>query len=278
MNKLVSGAAILSVGLFGWGCADLDNPTALAELDPVAEFEIEFAEVETMHSVEIVARVREGGGPMHLTQAQLEIEPPIGPRQVVPLEEHEGGYEAHVRFYEPGEHHIHMFGRPVRHHFMRELGEHEVHVERQHQLHEDHRFEIEVSPAPIIEGAPARITVHAFEMEHDGTVGHAAEGLGMHATLHMPNGAEVPLDLTEHEHGEYEGEFFFPMAGSYGLHIEIEAADAHGDEGEEHGDEGEGHDDEGHDDGVEFDLYVPSLTGAPDETGDENGGGHGHGH
>jgi hypothetical protein len=191
---------------------------------------------------------------------------------MIPLQENEhgDGYEAHVRFYEPGEHDIHFFGQPEKHHFMRELGEHEIDVERQHQLHGDeHRFEISVNPAPIVEGAPAHVILHAFDMEHDGTVGPPAEGLHFTATLHMPDGAELPLEFSEHDHGEYEADFLFPMAGSYGLHIEVEEEGDHGG-GEEHGDE-----EHGEEEGMEFDIHVPALSGAPDDTPD-NGGGHGH--
>jgi hypothetical protein len=265
VSNLASGAVVLGAAFLTWGCAGLDNPTALADLEPVTEWSVELAEVETMQPVGIVARVREGGSPMHLTHAQLEIDPPFGPKRIVPLEAHEGGYEADVRFYEPGEHHIHLFGQPQKNHFMREMGEHEIDVERQHRLHGDeHRFEVSVNPAPVIEGATAHITVHAFDMEHDGTVGHPAEGLHFSASLHMPDGAELPLDFSEHDHGEYESESLFPMAGSYELHIEIEGEDGHAG-GEEHGEE----------EGVEFTIHVPALSGAPDDTPDD-GGGHGH--
>lgn len=254
VSKMVSGAGILSVGLVGWGCADLDNPTALADLRPVTEFEVEFAEVETMQALEIHARVREGGSPMRLSRAQLEVQPPLGPTRIIPLRESEDGYGARVRFYEPGEHQIYLFGQPEKNHFMRELGEQRIDVERQHRLHGDeHRFEIAVDPAPIVEGAPAHVALYAFALEADGTVGQETEGLDLRATLHMPDGAEIPVDFSEREQGEYETEFQFPAAGSYGLSIEVGGAS----------EQGAG--------GVEFEIYVPSSSGVPDDTPDDGG-------
>lgn len=274
MKKILIRSALLSTGLMVWACADADNPTALADLEPITDFQIEASEVETMHAVEIVARVREGGSLMRLRNAQIEIRPPTGPTRLVALEGDEHGYSAHVRFYEAGEHHLHLLGQPERHHLMIELGEHEIDVERQHQIHEDHRFELEVSPAPIVLGVPARITVRGWEIEHDGTLGHAAEGLELHATLHMPDGVEVPIQLTEVEHGEYQVSLSLFTAGSYELSVEIE-----GEEGAHSASIAvpeEGHDDE-HGDGIEFEIHVPSADGDTGDTPTEEGGDHGHG-
>ncbi len=271
------------VGLFLSGCASQDNPTALADLNPVAEFEVELAEVETMQAVEVLVSVREGGSPMRLRNARLEVQSPSGPTQLIPLESDPHGYGAHVRFYEPGEHHLHLHGQPEKNHLSREMGEHDLHVERQHLEVSDHRFEIAVSPAPIIVGAPGRVILYAWELEHDGGIGHEAEGVELHATLHMPNDAEVRLEFAEVEHGQYEAAAVFPVAGSYGLQVEVEADD-HGDEDDGHDDEGDDHGDEGDDDhadgedddhGAEFEIHVPSLTGEiVDDGGDDDGHGH----
>ncbi len=268
VTTLLFGAALIGA------CAGSDNPTALADLDPQSEFEFSVIEVETMHAVEITARAREGGSLMQLRNVQIEVQPPNGPARLVGLAGDEHGYAAHVRFYEPGEHHLHLLGQPERHHLMRELGEHEVEVEAQHQVHENHRFELSVSPAPIVAGVPARIRLHAWEIELDGTLGHEAEGLDLHATLHMPDGVEIPITLNEVEHGEYSVDLTLPAAGSYELSVEVEegAGVAHslasGDpEEDEHGEEHAG---------VEFEIYVPSLGGVVVDAPAEEEDGHGH--
>lgn len=270
-NRLIR-SALLSTALIAGGCANADNPTALADLEPVTEFEIDAAEVQTMHEIEITARVREGGGLMHLRNAQLEVRPPHGPVRLVGLVGDEHGYSAHVRFYEEGEHHLHLLGQPERHHLTRELGEHKIEVERQHQIFADHRFELSVSPAPIVAGLPARVTIYGWEIEPEGTLGHEAEGLELHATLHMPNGVEVPIQLTEVAHGEYQVDLSLPTAGEYELAVGIEG------EGEVahslvNADPDE-HDDE-HGDGMEFRIFVPSPDGVGDSPAEEDNG-HGH--
>ena len=271
MKNTLIRSVLLSTGLIVWGCAGADNPTALADLEPVTEFEIEATEVETMQEVEITVRVREGGSPMHLLDALLEVRPPSGPARLVDLEGDEHSYSTHIRFYEAGEHRIHLLGQPERHHLMRELGEYEIEVERQHQILEDHRFELSVSPAPIVIGVPARITVQGWEIEPDGTLGHEAEGLVLRATLHMPDGVEVPIELTEVEHGNYQVALSLLTAGSYELSVQIE--------GEEAGHatqiaDPDGHGDE-HGEGMEFEIFVPSPDGASEPLPEEEGG-HGH--
>ena len=275
MRRTPDSAALTLAAVLIWGCAGADNPMALADLDPVAEFEITASEVETMREVELTARVREGGALMHLQNAQIEVQPPTGPARLVSLAGDEDGYSAHLRFYEPGEHHIHLLGQPERHYLMREMGEHEIDVEPQHQIHDDHRFELSVSQAPIAVGIPTTITLYGWEIELDGTLGHEAEGLQLHAALHLPSGTEAPITLTEVEHGQYSVEIALPFAGSYELAVEIEEEEAsHSLVG---ADPDEDHDD-GHGSGMSFEIYVPSATDGVGDPPAGEGDDHGHGH
>lgn len=152
---------------------------------------------------------------------------------------------------------------------MIEMGEVEVAVEAQHQIYDGHRFELDVSPAPLLVGVPARVTVRGWEIEADQTLGSPAGGLELHAELHMPDGVEIEVELTEVGAGVYELGLSPPLAGEYELHVEIEeetgsatsvvAGDPDG---------------EGSGDGFEFELYVPDPA-LPDA---DEGGDDGHGH
>lgn len=258
-------------GILLAGCAEADNPTALSDLDPVAEFDISVNEIETMHEVEITARVSEGGAPMHLRDVRLEVQPPHGPTQVLELAGDESGYEGHVRFYEAGEHHLHLLGKPERHHVTGEMGELEIEVEAQHQIHDERRFELAVSPAPIIPGVIAQVTLYVWELDHDGGTGHEAEELELHATLHLPGDVEVPVEFHEDEHGEYVATLVFPRAGSYELSVEVEEGE-HAEHSVTWADPDEDHDAEA----MEFEIYVPALFGdaPPPEEGDDDGHDH----
>lgn len=273
MRHRKSTVSLLWISALVLSCADRDNPTALADLDPVTEFEIA-AHVHTMLPVAVVANVRESGALMQLRNARLEVSSPSGYERTVPLLASDHGYEAQVRFYEPGEHRMHLYAQPEKNHLARELGEHEIHAVRQHLVVEDHRFEIAINPAPILAGALSRVTLYAWELEHDGSRGHEAEGVELHATLHMPSGLEANLSFEEVDHGQYEAMTLFPQAGSYGLEVGIEV-DEHGDDGNgDHGHDDEGGD--GGDHGSEFEIYVPSLTGEVVDEGGGDDGGHTH--
>ncbi|MFQ5890323.1 MAG: hypothetical protein ACE5JR_09765 [Gemmatimonadota bacterium] len=278
-------ALVVAASLLAWGCASSDNPTALADLEPVVEFEIEAAEVETMEGVEVHAAVHEGGAPLRMTSAQLEIEPASGsPVRVVEMEPEGDGYGAHVRFFEPGEHHLRLLGQPERHNLMREMGEHEVHVFRQHRAIGPYWIEIGVRPARIIEGEEAVVRLYAFELVPDGTIGPPVNGLQMETSLHHPGGHETPLDFTEQEPGLYEAECLFAEAGVYELHVGIEGEEAEHSEEEEGEEYAEGehweeeHVDDGHDHEAEFHIVVLTESG-DDVGGPEDGhGGDDHGH
>ncbi|MFV1985980.1 MAG: hypothetical protein ACC682_01755 [Gemmatimonadota bacterium] len=263
MKHIMIRSTLLSTGLLVWGCAGADNPTALADLEPVAEFEIDVAQVETMHEIEITARVREGGAPMSLIDAQFEVHAPTGPTRVVSLEGNERGYSAQVRFYEVGEHHISLLGQPERHQLMRELGEYEIEVERQQLIHQNYRFELSVSPAPIVLGVPARIMVHGWEIQPDGAPGPRAVGLELQATLHTPDGIEVPVDLTEVTQGEYQVEVSLLTPGSYELSVEL---------GGESAPAALIADPDGHGSGMEFEIFVPSPANGGEPSAEDKGG------
>ena len=71
-------------------------------------------------------------------------------------------YVAHVTFYEPGEHHLHLMGVPNRHHLQMEMGEMEIDVARHHQEIGPYWVELATSPAPIGEDQEAHLHVVRF--------------------------------------------------------------------------------------------------------------------
>lgn len=268
--------SVLTIAAIGqWGCAGLDNPTALAELQVEADIEIEATRVETFSEVEIHAHLTLGGAPMRMRQVQLEIEHENGgPTRVVDMEPEGEGFAAHVTFFEPGEHHVHVLGMPEQHRLMRRMGEIEVDVHRQHQVIGPYWFELGVTPAPVMENVSAEIHLYAYELHDDGSLGEPVDGLELGFAVHLPDGREQDLSVREVEHGEYEAVFTFGAAGLYELHVALEASheeadaeDEHGEAEDEHGDEAEG----------EFHIRVLGEA-ETDGGGSDSGGGNGHGH
>lgn len=246
----------LAAGIAGLGCADWDNPTALSELEPDAEFEIEATRVETFEELEVHVHVSEGGTPLDLTESELEIEShATGATQVVGMLPEGDGYAAHVMFFEPGEHHLHLTGMPHGHRLMVDLGEHEIEVHRRHQVIGPYWVELGVSPAPVLPGSSGHIHLYAFELDQDGLPGAPASGLVIEADVHAPDGGESHLQAVEEEAGEYEIEYAFETAGVYEFHVGIEVGAEHVDgafqlpviDRDEGGDTDGGHDDEGGD-------------------------------
>ncbi len=251
-KKLAVAVAVAALPL---ACADWDNPTALSELEAEARFEVEAARVETLEEVEIHVTVLEGGAPMSMRQAELEIEHEgAGTLRVVGMEPEEDGYAARVVFYEPGEHHLHFMGRPVGHTIMHEMGDHEVEVFRRHEEIGPYWLELELDPAPVFAGDEAHIHLYAFQLLPDGTPGDPVAGLEFDLEIHDPAGVESVLGVVEEEEGDYEAEFTFEEAGTYELHVEMEIA--------------------GGEESAEFHIPVITTLG---ET-DDNDGGDGHGH
>ncbi len=239
------------------GCADWDNPTALSNLETEAQFEVEAARVETFEEVEIHVRLTEGGQPLSIREAEMEIEHETGGEvRVVAMQPEGDGYAAHVIFHEPGEHHLHFRGRPQRHNLMHEMGDHEIVVFRQHRVIGPYWVEMEVSPAPVLPGDNAHIHFHVFDLLPDGTPGAEAGGLDLELEVHDPAGAETPVLVVEEEAGEYEAEYAFGDAGMYELHLEIEVG----------GDKEDG------------EFHVPVLSEEDEGEGNEDEGGDGHGH
>ncbi len=250
------GSAVLVALL---GCAGWDNPTALEDLQTDVEIEIAAGELETFEEIEIRVSALEHGAPLEMQDAQLEMEhESSGAIQLIEMEREGDAYAAHVMFFQPGEHHIHFFGVPYRHHLRWEIGEHALEVRRHHQVIGPYWVELEVDPAPILEGADAHIHLFVFELLPDGTVGNAAGGLDMEVELHAPDGVETVGNIVEEAVGEYEVEFTFADPGVFEIHVAIDVG---------------GMPEEG-----EFHIPVSS----PDEdTGEEHDegdtGGHGHG-
>ncbi len=256
MLRVVDWTAIgLALGVAVVGCADADNPTALSELEPETQFEIRADRVETFEEVEIHVDVMEGGSPMMMRQAEMEIEHDAGgPHRTVEMEPHEGGYMARVMFFEPGEYHLHFRGRPQGHSLMGEMGDHEVEVHRRHQVIGPYWVELELDPAPILEFQGAHIHLFVFQILQDGTVGDPVEGLELGLEIHDLDGVETGLVANEEGAGEYEAEYTFGEAGLYELHVAI--------------------------DGEVGEFHIPVITSLDDSDtdGDHGHGGDPHGH
>lgn len=236
-------------------CADWDNPAALTELSPEVEFELSAAEIETFQEIEVHVHVHEGGSPMSMGDAQLEIQHADGGAvRTVSMESAGDGYAAHVMFFEPGDHHIHLMGIPHRHTITWEVGEHEVHVHRLHTTAGPFWLELAATPSPVLEQATAHVRVLVFELLPDGTKGMPVGGVTLSVEVHTPSGGETVLTATEEGAGEYEFQYAFGTAGTYELHVRIAGEPAAAafhfpvltpDTGNENGGTG-GHDD-GHD-------------------------------
>jgi hypothetical protein len=248
--------ASLAVSFTVGACAGWDNPTALEDLQANVEFEIEVSRVETLEEIQIHVHATEGGAAMEIDQPHLEIEHQGVQVGVVEMERVGDEYEAHVTFFEHGEHHLHFRGVPHKHRLEWELGDHELDVHNAHRIIGSYWVELELSPAPVLEHQGGHIHVLVFELLPDGTAGPAVGGLQVELEVHDPTGGETALAVAEEGVGEYEAEFAFGAAGEYELHVGIDAG---------------GVLEEG-----EFHIPVPSPADEQQEPGDE-GGGHGHG-
>jgi hypothetical protein len=251
---VLAAAALAAIGAAA--CAGWDNPTALADLDPQAEFEVGAARVETFEEVEIHVHVSESGMPMHLTHAELEMEHEAsGSVRVVDMEPEGDGYAAHVTFFEAGDYHLHFGGVVDRHSISMEMGEHEVEVHRHHQVIGPYWVELEVEPAPTRPGDEGHIHLHVYEDLGDGP-GNPVGSLTIGAEIHDPAAVETNLTILEEEVGEYEAGFTFGEEGVYELHVEIDIGGQHAD--------GE--------------FHIPVFSEANEEEPGQDDGGHGHGH
>jgi hypothetical protein len=246
-----TAVGILLAGV-GFGCAEWDNPTALEDLEADVEFEIAATELETFEEIEIHVEASENGSRLEMRGPRLEVEHPAsGSQQVIEMEPTEHGHEAHVTFFQPGEHHVRFTGIAHRHQLRWEFGELEVEVERHHQTIGPYRVEIEVDPAPIMEGETAHVHLYAFD-----AAGSPVSGLDIEVEVHAPDGGETHLAAAEEEAGEYEVEYAFGEPGAYELHVEIDVGGTPED--------GE--------------FHIPVLSPIPDDTPTEGGDDHGHGH
>lgn len=248
-------AASLAVPFTVGGCAGWDNPTALEDLQPDVEFEIQAARVETLEELQIHVHATDGGVPMTIHQPRLHIERAGVEVGRVEMERVGDEYEAHVTFFAEGDHHLHFMGVPHRHRLEWEIGEHELHVHNAHRIIGPYWVELELSPAPLVENQEGHIHVLVFELLQDGTAGAAVGGLQVELEIHDPAGVEAPLAVVEEGVGEYEAAFQFGASGEYELHVGIDVS---------------GVLEEG-----EFHIPVPSPAGDAQEPGD-GGGGHGH--
>ncbi len=250
----VATAALAALALAA--CEGSDNPVALSSLNPQVAFEIHAPELETFEEIEIHVRVMEGGSRMNLREAVLEMTSAAsGATRAVAMSPDGTEYVAHVTFYEPGEHHLHLMGVPDRHHLQMEMGETEVDVARHHQVIGPYWVELETSPAPIDEGQTAHLQVYTFQLLPDGSRGPAVGSLDLGVAVHDLAGVESDLAVVEESLGEFEAEYEFGGAGVYQLHVSIDVAGVE--------EEGE--------------FHVPVIGADVDDGGPgDDGGGHGH--
>ena len=254
-RHLTKYTAVAGTVVFAAACADWDNPTALDDLVPDVEFAIEADRVETYEEVEIHVHVSDGGSPLEMIRAELEIQHHDGGAiRTAELEPEGDGYAAHVMFFEPGEHHVHFNGVPAGHKLMHEMGEVEVEALRHHTMVGPYWVEIEMSPGQVLPGEEAHIHLHAYTVGSDGVPDQPAGGLEMEVEIHDLAGVEAALEVAEEQAGEYEVEYLFGDAGEYELHVEIEIDGVHED--------GE--------------FHLPVFAPGEDDDQQESGGGHGH--
>ncbi len=252
IDRLSLTALVLGIGAAA--CADLDNPTALADLETDVDFDIEAVRVETFDEVDIQVRVREGTRHLAMLESRMEIEHhAIGVGRTVEMHPEGDGYAAHVTFYEPGEYHLQFHGTPEDHALSTEMGEQEIVVFRHHLIVGPYWVEIESSPAPVVEGGEAHIHLMAYKLLPDGTPGLIAAGLDMEVEVHGLDGSEMALGVEEETPGEYEIQYEFAGVGLYEFHVEI---------GEDSG---------------EFHFPVIDFDADEDTAEEGEGGGHGHG-
>ena len=237
-------------------CEGSDNPVALSSLNPQVAFEIHTTELETLEKIEIHVQVMEDGRRMNLREAVLEMTSAVsGATREVAMAPDGTEYVAHITFYEPGEHHLHLMGVPDRHHLQMELGETEVDVARHHQVIGPYWIELATSPAPIGEGLPAHLHVHTFQLLADGSRGPAVGNLDLGVAVHDLAGIETTLTVAEETPGVFEAQYQFGRAGIYELHVSIDVA---------------GVEEEGN-------FHVPVIGADVDDGGPgDDGGGHGH--
>lgn len=254
-----AGWVAISSAAFSLGCVDGDNPAALAELEPVVEFDIEATVPETYREIEVTVEVTESGARMELSDAQMIVQNGSA-IQTYDLEEDEDGLGAHVMFYEDGPHELEIWGTPMRHRLSMEIGHMEIEVSRRHEIAGPYWVEFATDPAPIEHDHTAHLEVFVFDLLADGSRGGSVTSLTVTGELHHPDGHESLIDMIEGEAGEYEAEFEFAEVGAWELHAEI---------------------DDGSDE-YSAEFHFPVID--PDEPGDQDpgdpgngGGGHGHG-
>jgi hypothetical protein len=237
------------------GCADSDNPVALADLEPVVDVGIQTERIETFEEVEMRIRILDGNAPMAMHAVELELSPASGgeTRTVTPTADGTG-YVAHVTFFEPGGYHLRVMGTPERHRLARNMHEMEIEVHRRHMQVGTFWVELDVTPAPILPDTEGHIHLLVYDLAA-GVAGDPVGGLDVEMAVHSPGGTETPVAVVEEEEGEYEAEHHFTDAGLYELHVEIQV------------------------DGqvVEGEFHVPVFASDPGDTpGPDDGGGHGH--
>ncbi len=252
MHRFVAGLAAGAAAALVMSCAGWDNPVALADLNPQAEFEVSVAQVETLEEFEVHIHLREGSGPMYLREGILEIEHEASGRlQEIPVAVGRGEYQAHVVLYDAGEHHVHFRGTPEHHRLRMELGETEIDAHPQGRQIGPYWVELGLDPGRVIEGERAHIHLMAF----DGPGGMPVAGLNFSAEMHDPDGDHSGLSVHDAGGGEYEMEHQFGHAGPYELHVTLMGGGP----------------------GAEAEFHIPIGAVAQDPV-DGNGGGDGHGH
>lgn len=218
-RRSAGGLAAVALVAVGTGCADGDNPTALADLNPITEFALE-GTVETFREVEINVEVTDGGARLGMSQAQILVESPSGSR-TFDMEEDDDGFGAHVTFFEEGLHRIAMIGTPDRHDIAMDLGETEIMVNRYHEVAGPYWVEFATDPAPIEHGHTGHLEIIVYDLLADGSRGAPIAGLAVTGALRHPDGDVSAIAVTDSGGNDYGAEAEFVEAGLYELEVVI---------------------------------------------------------
>jgi hypothetical protein len=218
--RRAGGLGAVALAVVGSGCADSDNPTALADLNPITEFALE-GTAETFREVIINVDVTESGARLQMSQAQIVVQSASGTR-TFNMEEDEDGLAAKVTFFEEGIHRIAMIGIPDRHDIATDLGETEIMVNRYHEVAGPYWVEFATDPAPIQHGHTGHLDILVYDLLADGSRGAPVDGLALTSELHHPDGVESAIAVSEAGGGEYGAMAEFVEAGIYELNVVID--------------------------------------------------------
>jgi hypothetical protein len=213
--------AAVGVALAVAGCTD--NPTAIDDLNPEVEFDIEATRVETFTETPIRVQAMESGMPMTMQEAYLEVRhAEEEDARRFTLEKNADGYEARAYFYEEGDYHLRMMGLLDGHAIVAEFGEYEISVSKQRQLIGPYWIEIDIPGGPVLENSARDLHLLVFDLLADSSRGNPVSGLTISASIHAPDGDERAVPVEDEGSGEYAMTYEFDHGGLYELHVALE--------------------------------------------------------